>query len=491
MYIVRESPQPPSFLPIPDLVRGLGGAPEPFSILEATRPIHVRGISTDTRTIRPGDLYVAIPGKTFDGHDYVGEAFAKGASGAVVNSQCRIPNVERTKSEPGSAEFDIRNSTFGIPPGRFLVRVEDTVASLGRLAAFCRRRFAGKVVGITGSSGKTTTKEMVAQLLDGEGEVVKARGSFNNHIGLPMTILEADLRTRLLVLEIGTSGPGEIERLGLIARPDIGIVTTVGPCHLEGLGSVEGIAREKASLLRCLAPGGLAILNADNDWTRAMAMAAPYRVVTFSAGRTDADYRAENVALEPFGSRFAVRGVDFHLPVPGAWNIGNALAAVAVGEAIGVPLPVAAARLEAYVPPPMRMQKMIRGGITFLNDAYNANPMSVAAALEAFAGMACGDRSGRKVIVLGDMLELGGESDRYHREIGEKMAASPPDVLVTVGKQAALAGTVAGLPDWRRFGQTREVAREAGALFLPGDLVLLKGSRGMGLERILEAIKPT
>lgn len=421
----------------------------------------VKGVSTDSRNIGKGELFVALKGAHFDGHDFALGALERGACGAVVEKGFR-PDAT----------------------GNFL-RVEDTLKALVDLAAYYRNKLKCKVIGITGSNGKTTTKDMVAHILSARHKVVRAKSSFNNLIGLPLTILTADDKTEFLILEMGTNSPGEILKLGEIARPDIAVITNVSEAHLLGLGSIEGIAKEKASLLLCLRPDGTAFLNADNPWTAKMA--SEHKGKVFSFGINSGDIRAENIVNRHGKITFDMDRVSgIAIDIFGGWNVYNAVAALAVAKECGEPTTLAAKRLVTFTPPYMRMEKVEKAGMTFVNDAYNSNPVSAKAALCEFFDL---EWQGRKVVVFGDMLELGAESRRLHEEVGDVILRSTQGgLVVTIGKESA---TIAHrLQSARRevlhFDDLATFTRRMGEVLRKGDLILLKASRGMGFENILQ-----
>lgn len=419
----------------------------------------VSGISTDTRTLRPGNLFFALRGARFDAHDFVGEAFRRGAAGAVVE-----------RAVEGAAGP--------------LLCVPDTWKALGDLAAAWRMALPGRVIGVAGSNGKTTTKDMIAHLLGRDRRVVKAQGSFNNLAGVPLTIFQADSGTQAVVLEIGTNRPGEVARLGAVARPDVAVIVSVGAEHLEGLGSIDGVADEETSLLDFLRAGGFAVVN-DDPRIRARLRLPPTKAVTFGFG-AEADVRPERVERESGGMRFRLRGVDFRLGLLGEWNVQNALAAVAVALHEGVSLEECARRLADFRGPKMRMERMELGGVTILNDAYNSNPESASRAVREFARL---EARGRRIAVMGDMKELGAASQEYHRALGRLLAESGVDVVVGVGPECrALLEEVGAAAETRAFARVEELRAVLGELVRPGDAVLLKGSRSVGLEQVVKWI---
>jgi UDP-N-acetylmuramoyl-tripeptide--D-alanyl-D-alanine ligase len=431
--------------------------------------VRFTGVTTDTRTLRPGELFIAIRGATWDGHQYLAEAARRGA-GAVL-------------AEREAADQSLRCG---------VVVVRESLAALGDLAAFHRRRRRARVLAVAGSNGKTTTKEMAAAMLReafGADAVLHTRGTQNNLVGLPLTLLRLEESQEVAVVELGMNGPGEVWRLAEIAQPDAGVITCVAPEHLEGVGSLHGAAEAEAELFRRLRPSATAVVNADDPLVVAAATDFPGPVVRFGTG---GDVRAEDVADGGLdGSRFTLRvGPDatpVHLPVPGRHNVSNALAATALVSLAGVSLDHVRAALEGFEPPSMRMQvERLPNGITVINDAYNANPASMAAALHTLSASA----ASRRLAVLGEMRELGTETDVAHEELGRVAAGCALDLLVVLGPHASLVrdGAIAAGMAAGRIVLARDHT-EAGAglrdFCRGGDLVLLKGSRGASLESVL------
>lgn len=415
-------------------------------------PELARGVSTDSRSLRAGDLFFALRGRAFDGHEYLGQAFGKGAMAAVVDRDLEAPGT--------------------------LIRVPDTLSALGDLAAAYRMTLGARVIGVAGSNGKTTTKDMIAHVMGQDRRLVKAQGSFNNQVGVPLTIFQADLETEMAVLEIGTNHPGEIARLGRIARPDVAVLVSVGAEHLEGLGSIDGVADEETALLDCLRSGGTAVVHDDPRILSRLRL-PPEKVLTFGLS-SSADLHPEWVE----GMRFGVRGVTFQLNLLGEWNIQNALAASAVAMLHGMPLAEVARRLADVRPPKMRMERLELAGVTILNDAYNSNPESASRAVREFARF---PSSGRRIAVIGDMRELGASSESYHRQLGRQLAQSPVDVVVGVGRECrALLSELEGRQERHGFLSVEEMRGHLGGLIRQGDAVLLKGSRGVGLEQVVK-----
>ncbi|MFH0945213.1 MAG: UDP-N-acetylmuramoyl-tripeptide--D-alanyl-D-alanine ligase [Planctomycetota bacterium] len=426
----------------------------------------VDGVSTDSRTVQSGDLFVALRGERFDGHEYLQQAADRGAAAALVDRELagRSP----------------------LP----LIRVEDTGKSLLRLAGFQRRRLRARVVAITGSNGKTTTKDLCAAALSAKYRVVSSPHSFNNFIGVPLTLFMADSETEVIVLELGSSAPGEIAVLAAVAEPDVVVITNVAPAHLEGFGTLERVLEEKGSILEHVREGGCAVLNADDDQCLVQLQErAKCRVVTTGVRR-----RADYVATMPFTDldriAFHLNGVEkVRVPLLGCHNLYNSLTALAVASELGVPRNAAAASLRNFEGPPMRLKKHRRGSRLVIDDAYNANPGSMRAAFKTFASLAL---PGRKVLVLGDMLELGPRSAELHAEVGTELSCGSFDLVVVVGALAAhfLEGAVRhGLSEERmlRFRNAEECARSLPSHLLPDDAVLIKGSRAVGLEQVVQA----
>ncbi|PZN08958.1 MAG: UDP-N-acetylmuramoylalanyl-D-glutamate--2,6-diaminopimelate ligase [Bacillota bacterium] len=438
--------------------------------------VAVTGGTVDSRRVRPGDLFFALPGQRVDGHRFVGQALAAGARGAVIARPLG-------QVLPG-----------GVPAGTAVVEVADTRQALADLARWVRRRRPDlRVVGITGSVGKTTTKEMAAAVLGQRFQVLKTAGNYNTDIGLPLTLLDLEDHHQVAVLEMAMRGLGEIARLAAIAAPEVGVVTVVAESHLELLGSLERIAQAKGELVEALPAHGVAVLNADDPRVRAMASRTRARVLTFGQG--DADVRA--VAVEhrgAAGSRFrlAIRGGDgatVELAVPGPAGVTCALAAAAVGVALGLDAATIAAGLAQARPAAMRNEIRQVGSWTLFIDCYNASPTSTRAALEALRQIA-GQR--RAVAILGDMYELGEWAEEGHRQTGA-VAARTVDVLLAVGRWAPQL-----VEGWRRAGGDRGAAAayaDKAALVAalegwlrPGDAILIKGSRGMAMEQVVEAL---
>jgi UDP-N-acetylmuramoyl-tripeptide--D-alanyl-D-alanine ligase len=452
-------------LSIADLVRGTQGA-----LVGGRLDAVVVGVSIDSRTCRPGEAFFAIRGVRQDGHAFLGDALARGATAAVVS---RYP------------------AEVALPADFALVLVEDTTHALQRLGAYHRRRLDIPVVAVTGSNGKTTTKELAAAVLARRFRVLKPTGSLNNQWGVPLTLLGLEPAHQAAVLELGMNAFGEIAALAQLALPTVGVVTTIAPAHLEGVGSLEGVQKAKAELVQAIPPDGVVVLNADDPLVRALGAQARGRVLTY--GRApEADVRLGEVTPDAGGLAFTVADggapVPVRLPLAGRHNAWNAAAAAAVGVALGVPLADAAAGLAGAAPVKGRLVWREAGGVRVLDDTYNANPVSLRAALDALRDAGPG---GRMWVVFGDMLELGAASDRAHEDAGRWIAALPACGLATAGAAArdtAAAAAAAGCPDVAACATPEEAAARLAGRLAPGDRVLVKGSRGMRMERAVEAL---
>ncbi len=434
--------------------------------LQASGEAHKGGFAFDSRLLKPGDIFFALKGDSRDGSEFAGEACARGAAAAVV-----------------PARID------GLPPEFAQIVVDSPLDGLQRLAVHARKGIGATVVAISGSNGKTTTKEMLAHILSTGTAVYKSPGNFNNHIGVPLTILGAPDGCDVIVTELGSNHRGEIEKLARIARPNVGILTNVGRAHIGFFGTVEEIAREKTDVLRNMDPGGTGVVNADDRVMAGALSDIASRLVTFAAER-EADFRAVDIRQEEGGSAFSVAGHNVKLRVPGRHNIYNALAAIAAASLLKAGPAQAARALEDFEP--FRVKTVTRASITIMDDSYNANPDSVRAAADI---LAC-TRASRRIFILGEMLELGEESERLHREAGEMLAVSGTDILIGIGGQtrstvdgAISSGMEAGSA---LFFETKADAKSFIAdTVREGDAVLVKGSRLAGLEEICNFLKST
>ncbi len=418
------------------------------------------GCSTDSRTCRRQQLFVALEGPHHDGHDHLGEAVERGAAAALVS----------------------RPVESSLP----MIRVADTLQALGRLAGVWRDRFDLPVIGVTGSNGKTTVKEMLASILRGGSPVLATRGNLNNEIGLPLTLMELNADHRLAVIEMGANHPGEIARLARLARPHVGVITQCAPAHLEGFGSIEGVAQAKGELLVNLDADGTAVINADDAfaplWRR---LAGSRRCLTFAMDNC-ADVRAR-WRPEARGSRIEmttpVGGIEVRLGLPGRHNVANAAAATATAIAAGATREAIISGLEAMGPVPGRLElKSIDDDICIIDDTYNANPASLEAGLEVLAGF-----PGRHWLVLGDMAELGDEAPDYHRQVAALVRDYHVDRLLTIGELSRLT-TISFGEGAHHHASIDALVASLGESLEPHTTVLVKGSRSMGMERVVAAL---
>ncbi|HLK68205.1 MAG TPA: UDP-N-acetylmuramoyl-tripeptide--D-alanyl-D-alanine ligase [Bryobacteraceae bacterium] len=432
---------------------GAGGRPDSIS---------VNGWSVDTRTQSVGDLYFALRGVNHDGHDFVEAALDKGAAAVVVEDR---PPLEH--------------------PSRILA-VRDTLWALQKLGGWAREKWDGQVVGVTGSAGKTTTKDAIAHLLASEFAVGKTIGNFNNHVGVPLSILRLPDDCRIGVLEMGMNHAGEIRDLAAIAKPDVGVVTNVGYAHVEFFDSIEGVAAAKRELIEGLPPGGVAVLNADDARVLRFREIHPGRSVTFGFS-DDADVRAEAVDSSDTGTRFRALGVDFETGLTGRHAVMNLLAAIAVAQVFEISPERLREPVRTFTIGKMRGERLEHHGVVVWNDCYNSNPEAAQAMIDVLRKTP----ASRRIAVLGEMLELGHASEELHRRLGRYAAQNGVDALIGVHGCARVMveeAIAAGLPEESaRFydapAEAGEVVREWAR---PGDAILFKGSRGVRVEKALE-----
>jgi len=426
------------------------------------------GYSIDSRSLSAGDLFIAIAGEHFDGHDYVQAALEKGAVGAIVQ-----------------AGKQVSGDTLR------LLQVDDTLKALQLLGAAARRLWGKPLLAVTGSAGKTTTKEILAHILSTRFRVMKSSGNLNNHIGLPLQLLKLEAEHDLGVVEMGMNHAGEIRALGELAHHDLAVVTAVAPVHLEFFGSLADIARAKYEIIETLHPGGVAVLNADDDYVCQFGRDFKGKVVTFGIKRS-ADVSAQKIKLNGAeGSTFELVvgsvGEPVTFPLVGEHNIYNALAAAAAAMERGISPSQAAAALSSIAPPDKRGQVLHLHGATIINDCYNSNPRALEAMIDTLASM----KAERRILVVGEMLELGPTAEVLHRECGKHAAEKKIDMVIGVrGMARAVAEAACGSGTQAQFVETPEQAGEWLARNLrPGDAVLLKASRGVKLERALEMLQ--
>lgn len=453
------------FLKCEEIIKATRG-----SLLSGDESTEFSDISTDSRKIGLNDLFVPIIGERFDGHDFIEQSLERGAAGALTARDILAPE------------------------GKVVIKVEDTLKALGEVACYYRQKFNISLVGITGSVGKTSTKDMVAGVLGQKYNILKTEGNFNNEIGLPLTLFKLDSGHKAAVIEMGMSGFGEISRLTSIARPDVAIITNIGMSHIEKLGSRQNILRAKLEILEGLNRNGLVILNGDDSLLSGLKGMLDFRTVYYGTG-DDVDYQAYNVQTAgESGTRFEVavgnREYKVHVPVPGIHNVYNALAAIAAGMEFKVPMEKIVQGIGEFSPGKMRLNIISCNDIKIINDAYNASPQSMEAALGVLKDV--GGKS-RKVAVLGDMLEMGEWAHRAHVDVGKNAVGKGIDYLITVGEQGRnIAGGAleAGAAADRVYSfKSRDEAAEFLKSFVKsGDVILVKGSRGMKMEEIVNQL---
>lgn len=430
----------------------------------------VRSVSTDSRTLAPDSLFVALQGENFDAHDFLAVAAANGARAFLVSREL---------------------SRY---PSGAVILVKDTLVALQALAKSWRKAWGHKVVGLTGSNGKTSTKDLVTAVLSQEFNTHATKGNLNNHIGLPLTILEIQGDHQVAVCEMGMNHPGEIAPLADIAAPDAAIITNIGTAHIEHMGSREGIAKEKATLAWAVAAEGAVILNADDDFTNFIGSRCPALVLT--AGFSEhADIRVSEFQPDASGSQFMLQlpnleAMPVKLPIPGRHMASNAALAAALGYHFGLSAEQIIAGLESVTLNKGRLQRRVVKGITLIDDSYNANPDSMNAALETLLGMPC---EGRRIAVLGRMGERGAHAEKDHENLGMAVAAAGFPMLCTVGEDeskliAAGARAANATTEVHSFSTHAECAAFLARMATPSDLVLIKGSRSAAMEKIIELL---
>ncbi len=432
------------------------------------------GVSIDSRTAQAGQVFFCLRGPRFDGHDFLQEAFRKKVAGVVLSDPARLP--ARTENHRP-----------------FVVQVPDTLRALQDLAHHHRRSLNPRVLAITGTNGKSTTKELAAQVVATRFRTLKSEGNLNNHIGLPLNLLKLQPGDEVAVLEMGMSDRGEIARLCRIAEPDIGMITNISEAHLVHLKSVQEVQQAKGELFEALDEQATALVNADDPLVLELVRALRAHVITFGLS-SPADVRGEDIRPAGLGYEFTLvaggRRVPVRFPFPGRHNVMNAVAAAAAGRALGIETPEIARALESARLPAQRTELRHHGGLLIINDSYNANPQSMQEALRTLKEI---QSPGRRFLVMGDMLELGEQEVPAHRRLGRQVAAGGIDYLVTVGPLARLAREAAreaGMPADRALAFD---SREEAAAFLkrearPEDCLLFKGSRGARMEQVLDLL---
>jgi UDP-N-acetylmuramoyl-tripeptide--D-alanyl-D-alanine ligase len=430
----------------------------------------VTDISTDSRTVEPGDCFFAISGDNFDGHNFITDVFAKGAVCAVVSQ-------------------DIGPDKF---PGKAILKVSDTIKALGDLACWYRKDCKFKVVAITGSAGKTTTRQIAHHVLSRHFKVFQSPKSFNNFIGLPLTLLGAEPNQEIIIVELGTNHPGEIEYLTRIALPDIAVVTNVYPAHLAGFGSVEKIAEEKLSIAKGLCPNGKLIINSDCRVLLDSVRRLKLDFQKLSCFNEDADYYTESFIMVPLASTFVIDKAIVEIPLPGRGNAENALAAWSICSNFGITAEQFADAVKSISPVSMRTEMLKIGSLIVISDCYNANPASMKNALDILASLA-GSQNRRAVFICGDMAELGDSEQSLHRQLGEQIAKAGVNLLITLGNLAAIAAESAkkDSPDieTHSFTNNTDLCNNLRNLIKDSDIILVKGSRINKLELVVDKLK--
>ncbi len=448
-----------------------------FSLLEVNQALNIvctedsdtqfTGISTDSRTARMGELFIALQGENFDGHEFIDQAIERGARGVIISKEVLIATPVH------------------------IFRVDNTLTALQQLAEYHRNKFSIPIIAVTGSNGKTTTKDMIAAVLATSLCILKSQANFNNEIGLSTTLLQLNSSHQAAVVEMGMRARGEIALLSKIAKPTIGIITNVGETHIELLGSVDNIALAKGELAEAINDTGILILNYDDERVRQFYSRTNAKTYYFGLS-SQADIYAENIAVSGRMTSFRCKSreqkfpdFDVNLPLVGQHNVYNALAAISVGMVLGLSAVAINTGLSNVSLTDMRQTILQYGEYVVINDAYNASPLSMAAALETLQRIA----TGRKIAVLGDMLELGAFATEAHHRIGLIAGQKEVDIIITVGRFAEQIAVAA-----RKFGITvvvcsnhEQAINSLRELLIPGDTVLIKGSRGMKMETILSA----
>lgn len=443
------------------------------------------GLSTDSRKIRPGELFWALSGERYDGHDFIGKAIDHGAAGVVVREDC-FKEEGRIKKIPGSESRD-----------PVIITVQDSLKAIGDLGGWWRHQHNAKVVAITGSVGKTTTKEMAASILELGKRTLKNQGNLNNLIGLPLTLIQLEVGHRNAVLEMGMNRPGEIARLTEIADPDVGVITNVGMAHLEGVGDLEGVARAKVELVEKISSKGKVVLNGDDEFLMKTAAAFQRHMITFGLGRKN-DVRAVRVRdLGRIGVSFHLmfqgRSWPIRLNIPGLQNVFNALAAAAVGLCLHEHSGHIVEGLGRFSGVKGRfMMTPLPGDIILVDDTYNSNPSSLKAAIESVKSLA--DKGRRTIVCLGEMMELGDATVAAHLEAGRRVAGLDPHHFMAMGEHAheMVKGAIeSGMPrDMAEVVETHdEMVKRIIDVMREGDLIFIKGSRKIGLEKVIEGLK--
>lgn len=430
-------------------------------VIRGSGELQIRGITTDSRSVPPRSLFVALSGENFDGHNFIAAAAQAGATAALVDRE--VPS----------------SVTFG------LIKVSDTTAGLGALAGAWRAQFSPRVAAVTGTSGKTSCKEFLAAICRRRFRTIATEGNFNNHIGLPLTLFRIDSKTEKVVLEMGMSDRHEISYLAGLGAPQVGVITSVGPCHLDRLGNVEGVIEAKSELTEHLnGTNGTMILNRDGRYFDQLAEKVSCSLVTVGEG-PEADLRLTGIESPGFQpASFEYCGMRVQLRTAGRHSVYNAALAAAAAEQLGVDRSDILQGLSEAFPARGRGNTIKIDGATVIDDAYNANPLSYSAALE----MLSGTPANRRIVVLGDMLELGADAEKFHEKLGTEIAERRVDVLLHRGELASVAAENCNIGRKIPCETNEEIARELNNLLLPGDVVLVKASHGMRLDKVIGAL---
>ncbi|ACB84883.1 UDP-N-acetylmuramoylalanyl-D-glutamyl-2,6-diaminopimelate--D-alanyl-D-alanyl ligase [Natranaerobius thermophilus JW/NM-WN-LF] len=435
----------------------------------------ITGFSVDSRYVKQGDMFVCLPGDKTDGHNFIDEAIDNGARGCLVNRDI---------------ELSRRHSVH--PP--LVIKVNDTLMALQEIARKHRQKFGVSVVAVTGSIGKTTTKDMIASVLAEKYSILKTHGNLNSEIGLPLMLLELTQHHQVAVLEMGMNNQGEIARLCELARPNVGVITRIAESHIEKLGSLENIAEAKGELLENLLPGGTAILNCDDNWVRRLRSKVPGEVLYY--GLTDGDLSAYNVRVDKDKTNAKIMSNDkseqLNLPLIGKHNLSNALAAIAVGRVFGLDLTQSIRALEGFTGTSMRNQIKYHKDMIIIDDTYNANVQSTLAAFDVLTNLPLN----RRIAVLGDMFELGDYTEKAHKTVGEQAVNRGFDYLITVGelsKTTQEAADKLGMPEHQNIhvADREQAIQRILQIVKSGDGILVKGSRGMAMEKIVNSLLKT
>jgi UDP-N-acetylmuramoyl-tripeptide--D-alanyl-D-alanine ligase len=444
-------------------------------LLQGALTCPFRGVSINTRTVVKGELFVCIKGDRFDGHDFLTDAIMKKVGGIILSDPKKLPSKTIRKEEE-----------------LFVILVQDTLKALQGLAKFQRKRFPLQIVAVTGTNGKSTTKEMIASILETRFKTLKTQGNLNNHIGLPLTLLKREPSHEMGVLELGMSAAGEIKKLAEIAQPDIGVITNISEGHLVQLKSLKDIQSAKGELFDALTEKSTAIVNADDPLVLELATSLCAKTITFGVDQP-ADVRATEIENRGnLGFQFKVNLFDktlsIRLPYLGYCNIYNALAALATGYSLGVKEDAMTRGLENYQHMSQRNEQIKHKGIDFINDAYNANPRSMTEALKTLDNF---KTQGRRIFVIGDMLELGNRSIVAHQNLGEEIAASKTNILIALGKLTSMSAKIAQALAGEKIQILEFTSHQEAAEFLAqeaisGDCVMFKGSRGAKVEKVLQ-----